>query len=107
RTYAKLLNATIKDRPRDMTVCMHLCRGNFAGAWVADGGYEPIAELIFNEINMDGYFLEYDSARAGGFEPLRFLPTGKVAVLRLVTTKNGKHASQDRRKRRLEEATNQ
>src|ERR1700746_1383056 len=74
RTYAKLLNAAIKDRPRDMTVCMHLCRGNFAGAWVADGAYEPIAELIFNEINMDGYFLEYDSARAGGFEPLRFLP---------------------------------
>src|SRR5215813_2592993 len=86
RTYAKLLNATIKDRPRDMTACMHLCRGNFAGAWVADGGYEPIAELIFNEINMDGYFLEYDSARAGGFEPLRFLPRGKVAILGLVTT---------------------
>src|SRR6516165_3722068 len=79
-------NSTIKDRPRDMTVCMHLCRGNFAGAWVADGGYEPIAELIFNEINMDGYFLEYDSARAGGFEPLRFLPRDKVAVLGLVTT---------------------
>src|SRR5262249_21345071 len=67
RTYAKLLNATIEDRPRDMTVCMHLCGGNFAGAWVADGGYEPIAELIFNEIKVDGYFLEYDSARAGGF----------------------------------------
>jgi len=104
RTYATLLNATIKDRPRDMTVCMHLCRGNFAGAWVAEGGYEPIAELIFNEINMDGYFLEYDSARAGGFEPLRFLPTGKVAVLGLVTTKTGKLESKDELKRRIDEA---
>ena len=64
-----------------MTVCMHLCRGNFAGAWVAEGGYEPIAELLFNQVDVDGYFLEYDSARAGGFEPLRFLPKGKVAVL--------------------------
>ncbi len=81
QTYAKLLNDTIRDRPRDMTVCMHLCRGNFAGAWVAEGGYEPIAELLFNQVDVDGYFLEYDSARAGGFEPLRFLPKGKVAVL--------------------------
>jgi 5-methyltetrahydropteroyltriglutamate--homocysteine methyltransferase len=105
RIYAKLLNATIEDRPRDMTVCMHLCRGNFAGAWVADGGYEPIAELIFNEIKMDGYFLEYDSARAGGFEPLRFLPRGKVAVLGLVTTKSGKLESKDELKRRIDEAS--
>ena len=90
KTYARLLNDTIRDRPADMTVCMHLCRGNFAGAWVAEGGYEPIAELLFNEIEVDGYFLEYDSARAGGFEPLRFLPKGKVAVLGLVTTKSGK-----------------
>src|SRR5262249_12943373 len=81
KTYAKLLNDTIGDRPADMTVCMHLCRGIFAGAWVAGGGYEPIADLLFNEIGVDGYFLEYDSARAGGFEPLRFLPKGKVAVL--------------------------
>ena len=88
-----------------MTVCMHLCRGNFAGAWVAGGGYEPIAELIFNEINMDGYFLEYDSARAGGFEPLRFLPRGKVAVLGLVTTKSGKLESKDELKRRIDEAS--
>ncbi len=105
RTYAKLLNAAIKDRPRDMTVCMHLCRGNFAGAWVADGGYEPIAELIFNEINMDGYFLEYDSARAGGFEPLRFLPRGKAAVLGLVTTKSAKLESKDELKHRIDEAS--
>ncbi len=105
KTYAKLLNDTIRDRPRDMTVCMHLCRGNFAGAWVAEGGYEPIAELLFNEIKVDGYFLEYDSARAGGFEPLRFLPKGKVAVLGLVTTKSGKLESKDELKRRIEEAS--
>jgi 5-methyltetrahydropteroyltriglutamate--homocysteine methyltransferase len=105
RTYAKLLNDTIRDRPRDMTVCMHLCRGNFAGAWVAEGGYEPIAELLFNQVDVDGYFLEYDSARAGGFEPLRFLPKGKVAVLGLVTTKSGKLESKDGLKRRIDEAS--
>jgi 5-methyltetrahydropteroyltriglutamate--homocysteine methyltransferase len=105
KTYAKLLNDTIRNRPRDMTVCMHLCRGNFAGAWVAEGGYEPIAELLFNEIEVDGYFLEYDSARAGGFEPLRFLPKGKVAVLGLVTTKSGRLESKDELKRRIEEAS--
>ena len=105
QTYAKLLNATIKNRPEDMTICMHLCRGNFAGAWVAEGGYEPIAELIFNEIKVDGYFLEYDSPRAGSFEPLRFLPQGKVAVLGLVTTKSGKLESKDELKRRIDEAS--
>jgi 5-methyltetrahydropteroyltriglutamate--homocysteine methyltransferase len=104
-TYARLLNDTVKDRPPDMTVCMHLCRGNFAGAWVAEGGYEPIAELLFNEVNVDGYFLEYDSARAGGFEPLRFLPKGKIAVLGLVTTKSGELEAKDALKRRIEEAT--
>ena len=78
-----------------MTVCMHLCRGNYAGAWVAEGGYEPVAELLFNEINVDGYFLEYDSERAGGFEPLRFLPKGKIAVLGLVTTKSPQLESKD------------
>ncbi len=105
KTYAKLLNDTIRDRPRDMTVCMHLCRGNFAGAWVAEGGYEPIAELLFNEIEVDGYFLEYDSVRAGGFEPLRFLPKGKVAVLGLVTTKSGQLESKDDLKRRIDAAS--
>jgi len=105
QTYAKLLNAAIKDRPQGMTVCMHLCRGNFAGAWVAEGGYEPIAELIFNEIGMDGYFLEYDSPRAGSFEPLRFLPKGKMAVLGLVTTKSGKLESKDELKRRIDEVS--
>jgi methionine synthase II (cobalamin-independent) len=103
-TYARLLNDTIRERPKDMTVCMHLCRGNFAGAWVAEGGYEPIAELLFNAIDVDGYFLEYDSERAGGFEPLRFLPKGKVAVLGLVTTKSGKLESKDELKRRIDAA---
>jgi 5-methyltetrahydropteroyltriglutamate--homocysteine methyltransferase len=104
KTYAKLLNAAIAGKPADMTVCMHLCRGNFAGAWIADGGYEPIAELLFNEIAVDGYFLEYDSARAGGFEPLRFLPKGKIAVLGLVTTKSPQMETKDDLKRRIDEA---
>jgi 5-methyltetrahydropteroyltriglutamate--homocysteine methyltransferase len=104
KTYAKLLNAAITARPEDMTICMHLCRGNFAGAWIAEGGYEPIAELLFNEIGVDGFFLEYDSPRAGGFAPLRFLPKGKTAVLGLVTTKSAKMESREELKRRIEEA---
>jgi 5-methyltetrahydropteroyltriglutamate--homocysteine methyltransferase len=104
KTYAKLLNAAIASRPPDMTICMHLCRGNFAGAWIAEGGYEPIADLLFNEIGVDGYFLEYDSPRAGGFAPLRFLPKGKTAVLGLVTTKSQKMETKDELKRRIEEA---
>ena len=105
KTYAKLLNAAIAGKPADMTVCMHLCRGNFAGAWIAEGGYEPIAELLFNEIGVDGYFLEYDSPRAGDFSPLRFLPKGKMAVLGLVTTKSPKMETKDELKRRIEEAS--
>jgi 5-methyltetrahydropteroyltriglutamate--homocysteine methyltransferase len=105
KTYAKLLNAAISGKPPDMTVCMHLCRGNFAGAWIAEGGYEPIAELLFNEIGVDGYFLEYDSPRAGDFSPLRFLPKGKIAVLGLVTTKSPKLEAKDELKRRIEEAS--
>jgi 5-methyltetrahydropteroyltriglutamate--homocysteine methyltransferase len=105
KTYAKLLNAAIAGKPDDMAVCMHLCRGNFAGAWIADGGYEPIAELLFNDIGVDGYFLEYDSVRAGGFEPLRFLPKGKIAVLGLVTTKSPKMETKDELKRRIDEAS--
>jgi 5-methyltetrahydropteroyltriglutamate--homocysteine methyltransferase len=105
KTYAKLLNAAIAGKPADMTVCMHLCRGNFAGAWIAEGGYEPIAELLFNEIGVDGYFLEYDSPRAGDFSPLRFLPKGKMAVLGLVTTKSQKMETNDELKRRIEEAS--
>ncbi len=104
KTYAKLLNDSIAGLPADMTICMHLCRGNFAGSWVAEGGYDPVAELLFNEINVTGYFLEYDSERAGGFEPLRFLPKGKTAVLGLVTTKNSALETKDQIKRRIDEA---
>jgi len=104
-TYAKLINNSIKDKPADMIVCMHLCRGNANSAWVAEGGYEPVAETLFNEIDITGYFLEYDSARAGGFEPLRFLPKGKIAVLGLVTTKKGALESKDELKRRIDEAS--
>jgi 5-methyltetrahydropteroyltriglutamate--homocysteine methyltransferase len=103
-TYAKLLNDCIAGRPQDMVVAMHLCRGNFAGAWMAEGGYEPIAELLFNQIGVDAYFLEYDSPRAGGFEPLRFLPKGKTAVLGLVTTKTPKLEAKDDLKRRIDAA---
>jgi 5-methyltetrahydropteroyltriglutamate--homocysteine methyltransferase len=105
RTYARLLNDTIAGRPSDMVVCMHLCRGNFAGAWVAEGGYDPIAELLFNDIAVDGYFLEYDSPRAGSFAPLRFLPKGKIAVLGLVTTKKAALETKDDLKRRIDEAS--
>jgi 5-methyltetrahydropteroyltriglutamate--homocysteine methyltransferase len=104
-TYARLLNETIAGRPSDMVVCMHLCRGNFAGAWVAEGGYDPIAELLFNEIGVDGFFLEYDSPRAGDFAPLRFLPKGKIAVLGLITTKSAALEATDDIKRRLDEAS--
>ncbi len=104
KTYSKLLNSTLTELPADMTVAMHLCRGNFGGMWVADGGYDPIADMLFNEINVNGYFLEYDSERAGGFEPLRFLPKGKVAVLGLVTTKSPVLETKDELKRRIDQA---
>jgi 5-methyltetrahydropteroyltriglutamate--homocysteine methyltransferase len=103
-TYARLINAAIATRPSDMIVCMHLCRGNFEGAWLAEGGYEPVAEILFNEIDVTGYFLEYDSERAGGFAPLRFVPKGKTVVLGLVTTKSGVLESKDALKRRIDEA---
>ena len=105
QTYARLINDCISNLPQDMTICMHLCRGNFAGAWIAEGGYEPVADLLFNQVNVTGYFLEYDSVRAGGFEPLRFLPKGKVAVLGLVTTKSAEMESRDDILRRIEEAS--
>jgi len=104
KTYAKLLNDVVRDKPKDMIAAMHLCRGNFAGAWVAEGGYEPVAEVLFNDINIDSYFLEYDSDRAGGFEPLRFLPKGKLAVLGLVTTKSPVLETKDELKRRIDQA---
>jgi 5-methyltetrahydropteroyltriglutamate--homocysteine methyltransferase len=102
--YAGMLNAAIADIPPDMTITMHLCRGNFRSSFVASGGYEPVAEQLFNQINVHGYFMEYDSDRAGGFEPLRFVPKGKTVVLGLVTSKTGKLESRDEIKRRIDEA---
>jgi 5-methyltetrahydropteroyltriglutamate--homocysteine methyltransferase len=104
RDYAKLINAAIAGKPANMTVCTHLCRGNFKSAWVAEGGYEPVAEVLFNELNFDGYFLEYDDERSGDFRPLRFLPKGKTMVLGLVTTKLDAVESKDAIKRRIDEA---
>jgi 5-methyltetrahydropteroyltriglutamate--homocysteine methyltransferase len=103
--YAGMINAAMADTPSDMTIAMHLCRGNFQSTFVASGGYEPVAEILFNTINVHGYFLEYDSDRAGGFEPLRFVPKGKTIVLGLVTTKSGRLESRDELKRRLDDAT--
>jgi methionine synthase II (cobalamin-independent) len=102
RIYARLINAAIADIPPDMTIAMHLCRGNFQSTFVASGGYEPVAEILFNTINVHGYFMEYDSDRAGGFEPLRFVPKGKTVVLGLVTSKSGRLESKDVIKRRIE-----
>ena len=102
--YANLINECIKDRPANMVVCTHLCRGNFASAWVAEGGYDPVAEVLFNELKVDGYFLEFDSPRAGNFAPLRYLPKGKRLMLGLVTTKTGQLEDADELKRRIDEA---
>ncbi len=85
-------------------ICLHLCRGNHRSNYVADGGYEPVAETLFNEIDVDGYFMEFDSPRAGSFEPLRFVPKGKMIVLGLVTTKFPELEKKDDLKRRIEEA---
>jgi 5-methyltetrahydropteroyltriglutamate--homocysteine methyltransferase len=106
KIYARMIHEAIKDRPADMAVTMHSCRGNFRSTWIAEGGYEPIAEVMFNETPLDGYFLEYDSDRAGGFEPLRFFPKGKKQiVLGLVTSKSGTLEKKDDIKRRIDEAT--
>ena len=104
RDYAALINSVIDGRPDDLTVAVHLCRGNFKSAWVAEGGYEPVAEVLFNELNVDGYFLEYDDERAGDFKPLRFVPKTKTVVLGLVTTKVGALESTDRLVTRIKEA---
>jgi 5-methyltetrahydropteroyltriglutamate--homocysteine methyltransferase len=103
--YAGMINAAISDLPGDVTTAMHLCRGNFRSTFVASGGYEPVAEILFNEIRIDAYFMEYDSERAGGFEPLRLVPKDKIVVLGLVTSKSGKLESSDEVKRRIDEAT--
>jgi 5-methyltetrahydropteroyltriglutamate--homocysteine methyltransferase len=104
QVYAGMLNAAIADIPADMTITMHLCRGNFRSTFVASGGYEPIAEMLFNTIGVHGYFMEYDTERAGGFEPLRFVPKGKHVVLGLVTSKAGTLESRDELRRRIDDA---
>jgi 5-methyltetrahydropteroyltriglutamate--homocysteine methyltransferase len=104
RRYARLINAAIEHRPEGMTVCVHLCRGNFRSAWAAEGGYEPVAEVLFNELAVDGYFLEYDDPRSGDFAPLRHVPKGKTVVLGLVSTKVGELESKDALKRRIDDA---
>ena len=103
RSYAGTINRALENRPAGMTVTMHTCRGNFKSAWVAEGGYEPVAEAMFST-DLDGYFMEFDSARAGTFEPLRALPAGKKVVLGLVTTKLGELESKDLLRRRIDEA---
>ncbi|MEJ2378857.1 MAG: 5-methyltetrahydropteroyltriglutamate--homocysteine S-methyltransferase, partial [Pseudolabrys sp.] len=103
--YAGMINAAISDIPDDMTITMHLCRGNFQSTFVATGGYEPVAEILFDSINVHGYFMEYDSDRAGGFEPLRLVPKGKTVVLGLVTSKSGRLESRDEIKRRIDKAS--
>jgi 5-methyltetrahydropteroyltriglutamate--homocysteine methyltransferase len=102
--YGDLINAAISDIPDDMTITMHLCRGNYKSTFMGSGGYEAEQEVLFNKIKVHGYFMEYDTERAGGFEPLRLLPKGKMVVLGLVTTKSGKLESKDELKRRIDEA---
>ncbi|MBP6251276.1 MAG: 5-methyltetrahydropteroyltriglutamate--homocysteine S-methyltransferase [Rubrivivax sp.] len=103
RRYAQTINAALRDRPADMAVTIHTCRGNFKSAWVAEGGYDPVVEAMFST-EVDGWFMEFDSERAGGFEPLRAVPKGKTVVLGLVTTKLGELESKDALKRRIDEA---
>jgi 5-methyltetrahydropteroyltriglutamate--homocysteine methyltransferase len=102
--YAELINTAISDIPSDMTITLHQCRGNYKSTFMGTGGYDAVAELLFDKIKVHGYFMEYDTARAGGFEPLRRLQKGRLAVLGLVTTKSGTLESKDAIKRRIEEA---
>jgi 5-methyltetrahydropteroyltriglutamate--homocysteine methyltransferase len=103
--YIKLINGALAGRPAGMTVCTHLCRGNFRSSWVATGGYDHVADALFGQLNVDAFFLEYDDERSGGFEPLRFVPKGKTVVLGLVTSKRGAIESKDLLKRRIEAAS--
>jgi 5-methyltetrahydropteroyltriglutamate--homocysteine methyltransferase len=104
RLSARLINDAIKDRPQDMAVCIHLCRGNYQSSWLSQGGYDPIAEILLGEIAVDGYFLEYDDERSGSFAPLRFLPKSKKVVLGIVSSKFAALEPKDALKRRIEEA---
>ena len=103
-TYIRVINAALADKPAGMTVCTHMCRGNFRSSWVASGGYDHVADALFGQLAVDGFFMEYDDARSGGFAPLRFVPKGKMVVLGLVTTKKGALESKDELKRRIDEA---
>src|SRR5499427_6063900 len=104
--YARVINKALEAKPADMTITTHVCRGNFRSTWISSGGYEPVAKNLLANCNYDGYFLEYDSERAGGFEPLRFLPQGnKIVVLGLITTKVGTLEDKAEIKRRITEAT--
>jgi 5-methyltetrahydropteroyltriglutamate--homocysteine methyltransferase len=103
--YIRQINAAIGDRPAGLAVTTHMCRGNYRSSWVAQGGYDFVAEALFNELAVDGFFLEYDDERSGGFAPLRFVPPGKMVVLGLVTTKRGALESKDTLKRRIDEAS--
>src|ERR1700689_2902899 len=102
--YIRQINAAVKDKPAGMAITTHLCRGNFRSSWAASGGYDFVAEALFSELNADGFFLEYDDERSGGFEPLRFVPPGKMVVLGLVTTKRPELESADDLKRRIDQA---
>jgi 5-methyltetrahydropteroyltriglutamate--homocysteine methyltransferase len=104
-TYIRNLNRVLADKPEGLAVTMHMCRGNFRSSWVAEGGYDFVAEALFGSLDVDGFFLEYDDARSGGFDPLRFVPKGKMVVLGLVTTKRGALERKDGLKRRIEEAS--
>src|SRR4051812_12053753 len=103
--YISHINEALQDRPDGLCVTTHMCRGNFRSSWVAEGGYDFVAEALFGQLGVDGFFLEYDDARSGGFEPLRFVPEGKQVVLGLVTTKRGELEAKDELKRRIEEAS--
>jgi 5-methyltetrahydropteroyltriglutamate--homocysteine methyltransferase len=103
--YANMINTAIGNRPADMIITMHLCRGNFRSSWIAQGGYEPVAEMLFNQIGVDAYFMEFDTERAGGFEPLRFVPKNKTVVLGLVTSKSGALESAAELERRIADAS--
>jgi 5-methyltetrahydropteroyltriglutamate--homocysteine methyltransferase len=102
--YGDLINTAMSDIPADMTITMHMCRGNYKSTYMGAGGYEAVQEVLFNQINVHGFFMEYDSDRAGGFEPLRMVPKDKMVVLGLVTSKSGRLESKDEIKRRIDQA---
>jgi 5-methyltetrahydropteroyltriglutamate--homocysteine methyltransferase len=104
KLYGDLINTAMSDIPADMTITMHMCRGNYKSTYMGSGGYETVQEVLFNRIKVHGFFMEYDTERAGGFEPLRMLPKDRIVVLGLVTTKTGRLESKDEIKRRIDDA---